>query len=46
MLEYAAELASIAVGVNPRIGPAKHTLVDKHFLRKHGNKAYYGQKRP
>ena len=43
MLEYAAELASIAVGVNLRIGPAQHTLVDKHFLRKHGAKAYYGQ---
>ncbi len=43
MLEYAAELASIAVGVNARIGPAKRTLVDKHFLRKHGDKAYYGQ---
>ena len=43
MLEYAAELASIAVGVNARIGPAKRTLVDKHFLRKHGDTAYYGQ---
>jgi L-ribulose-5-phosphate 4-epimerase len=46
LLEYAAELASITVGLNPRIGPAKHTLVDKHFLRKHGLKAYYGQKMP
>jgi L-ribulose-5-phosphate 4-epimerase len=45
MLEYAAELASIAVGVNPRIGPAKRTLVDRHFLRKHGADAYYGQAR-
>jgi L-ribulose-5-phosphate 4-epimerase len=43
MLEYAAELAAIAVGINPRIGPAKRALVDRHFLRKHGDKAYYGQ---
>jgi len=46
MLEYAAELASIAVGIKARIGPAKRTLVDRHFLRKHGAKAYYGQARP
>jgi L-ribulose-5-phosphate 4-epimerase len=46
MLEYAAELAAIAVGINPRIGPAKRTLVDRHFLRKHGATAYYGQIRP
>ena len=45
MLEYAAELAAIAVGINPRIGPAKRTLVDRHFLRKHGAGAYYGQAR-
>ena len=44
MLEYAAELAAIAVGINPRIGPAKRALVDRHFLRKHGAGAYYGQR--
>jgi len=43
MLEYAAELAAITVGLNPRIGPAKRGLVDRHFLRKHGAAAYYGQ---
>jgi L-ribulose-5-phosphate 4-epimerase len=43
MLEYAAELAAIAVGINPRIGPAKRSLVERHFLRKHGARAYYGQ---
>jgi len=43
MLEYAAELAAIAVGINPRIAPARCTLVDRHFLRKHGSGAYYGQ---
>ncbi len=43
MLEYAAGLAAIAVGINPRIGSAKRALVDRHFLRKHGTGAYYGQ---
>ena len=43
MLEYAAELAAIAVGINPRVAPVKRTLVDRHFLRKHGSGAYYGQ---
>ena len=45
MLEYAAELAAVALSVNPRVGSAKRTLVDKHFLRKHGDSAYYGQGR-
>ena len=44
MLEYAAELAAIAVGINPRVAPVKRTLVDRHFLRKHGSGAYYGQR--
>ena len=43
MLEYAAEIAAITVVLNPRIGPAKRGLVDRHFLRKHGAAAYYGQ---
>lgn len=45
MLEYAAELAAIAVGLNARVGPAGRALVDRHFLRKHGDRAYYGQAR-
>jgi L-ribulose-5-phosphate 4-epimerase len=43
MLEYAAELAAIAVGLDPRAAPARRALIDKHFLRKHGSGAYYGQ---
>ena len=43
MLEYAAEMAAIALGVNPRVRGVKQTLLDKHFLRKHGKNAYYGQ---
>jgi L-ribulose-5-phosphate 4-epimerase len=43
MLEYAAEMAAVALALNPRIEPLKKTLLDKHFLRKHGKHAYYGQ---
>ncbi|MGA2974523.1 MAG: L-ribulose-5-phosphate 4-epimerase AraD [Spirochaetia bacterium] len=43
MLEYAAEMAAIAVQLNPRVRGIKRTLLDKHYLRKHGKNAYYGQ---
>jgi L-ribulose-5-phosphate 4-epimerase len=43
MLEYAAEMAAMAIGINPRVRGIKRTLLDKHFLRKHGKDAYYGQ---
>jgi L-ribulose-5-phosphate 4-epimerase len=29
--------------INPNAQPAKSTLHDKHYLRKHGKNAYYGQ---
>lgn len=45
MLEYAAELAALAVGLNPRVGPVGRALRDRHFLRKHGDRATYGQVR-
>ncbi len=43
MLEYAAEMATLARIINPRIKGVKRTLLDKHYLRKHGKNAYYGQ---
>ncbi len=43
MLEFAAEMALLTVTLNPRIKAVKQTLLDKHFLRKHGKNAYYGQ---
>jgi L-ribulose-5-phosphate 4-epimerase len=45
ILEYAAEMAFIAMTLNPRIKGIKKTLLDKHYLRKHGPHAYYGQGR-
>ena len=29
--------------LNPELGPMQQTLLDKHYLRKHGANAYYGQ---
>jgi L-ribulose-5-phosphate 4-epimerase len=43
MLEFAAEMAMMAVTINPRIRGVRQSLLDKHYLRKHGTNAYYGQ---
>jgi L-ribulose-5-phosphate 4-epimerase len=43
VVEFVARLASETLRVNPKIQPAQPVLRDKHFLRKHGPKAYYGQ---
>jgi len=44
VLEFIARLASETLLINPKTGPMQSVLLDKHFLRKHGPKAYYGQK--
>jgi L-ribulose-5-phosphate 4-epimerase len=44
ILEYVARLASETLRISPQVGPMQSTLLDKHFLRKHGPKAYYGQR--
>lgn len=44
VVEFVARLASETLRVNPKIPPAQTALRDKHFLRKHGPKAYYGQR--
>jgi L-ribulose-5-phosphate 4-epimerase len=43
-LEYVARLASETFRLRPDIQPMQPALLDKHFLRKHGPGAYYGQK--
>ena len=43
VLEFVARLASETLGLNPRTKPIPRGLLDKHFLRKHGPRAYYGQ---
>jgi L-ribulose-5-phosphate 4-epimerase len=43
MLEAAARLAYLTISINADAGCIDKTLHDKHFLRKHGKNAYYGQ---
>lgn len=42
-LEAMAALAAHTLALNPAARPIPPALLDKHFLRKHGDKAYYGQ---
>ena len=42
-LEYIAKMAYLTCSINPKIEPINKFLHDKHFLRKHGSNAYYGQ---
>ncbi len=44
VLEFVARLASETLRINPKTKPMPSALLDKHFLRKHGPEAYYGQK--
>ena len=44
VLEFIAQLASETLKINPTLKPMQPVLLDKHFLRKHGPGAYYGQK--
>jgi L-ribulose-5-phosphate 4-epimerase len=44
VLEFVARLAGETLRLNPQIEPMQSALLDKHFLRKHGANAYYGQK--
>jgi len=43
MLEEVAQMALATVALNPNVMGLDPVLVDKHFLRKHGAAAYYGQ---
>ncbi len=45
ILETVAKLAYFAMQIDSEAAPAPGALVDKHFLRKHGRAASYGQPR-
>jgi len=45
LMEEIARIAYYTVTLNSDTQPISQSLLDKHFLRKHGPKAYYGQKR-
>ncbi|MGO4792038.1 L-ribulose-5-phosphate 4-epimerase [Paenibacillus sp. 2KB_20] len=44
VLEECAKIAARMQQINPETEPMDQTLLDRHFLRKHGVNAYYGQK--
>lgn len=44
VLEEVAKMALQAYQLNPGVRPIAQSILDKHYLRKHGAKAYYGQK--
>ena len=43
VLEYLAHVACVSHGIDAKAPPPAAYLVDKHFRRKHGKDAYYGQ---
>jgi len=43
VLEEVAMMAYNDFSLNSKLGPIDQALLDKHFLRKHGSNAYYGQ---
>lgn len=43
VLEQVAEMALKTSILKPELTPISQTLLDKHYLRKHGKNAYYGQ---
>ena len=44
VLEQVAKMASISFAINPNLTMSPY-LIEKHFNRKHGPNAYYGQKK-
>jgi L-ribulose-5-phosphate 4-epimerase len=43
VLEELAKMAYLTLQINPATPSIKQTLIDKHYFRKHGRGAYYGQ---
>ncbi|KIL42438.1 ribulose 5-phosphate epimerase [Gordoniibacillus kamchatkensis] len=43
VLEEVAKIGHRAYALNPDLRPMDQALLDRHFLRKHGANAYYGQ---
>ena len=43
VLEEVAKMAYRTETINPKVAPAPQELQDKHYYRKHGANAYYGQ---
>jgi len=43
VLEAVAEMAYLTLQINPKASRLKDSLIKKHYKRKHGKNAYYGQ---
>ncbi len=43
VLEEVAKMACYSEIINPQVMPAPQVIADRHYLRKHGANAYYGQ---
>lgn len=43
VLEEIAKMAYLTLQINPSATTIKQSLIDKHYFRKHGKDAYYGQ---
>ncbi len=43
VLEAVAKMASVTLQLNPGVRPMSQALLDRHYLRKHGEAATYGQ---
>ena len=43
VLEEIARMAYLTRAIDPSRGPLKQAILDKHYRRKHGKDAYYGQ---
>ncbi|MBQ1354932.1 MAG: L-ribulose-5-phosphate 4-epimerase, partial [Solobacterium sp.] len=44
VMEEVAKMAFLSTMINPDVPPMQQELLDRHYLRKHGPGAYYGQK--
>ena len=44
MLEELAKMALFTEQINPQVQELKKSIINKHYSRKHGKDAYYGQK--
>lgn len=44
VLEEVARMAILMHSINPNAKPVPNYILDKHYYRKHGDNAYYGQK--
>ncbi len=45
VIEEVAKMAYLTEGINPDVQRADMFMMEKHYMRKHGKNAYYGQKK-